>query len=92
MAQPTIEDILALDGRIFAMLTPGELETLDFYRAQGRKYGVSIKIIGEVDSDELKRAKSQKDADQILRRTNSRVSVFVKWTGNGANCAPGNPW
>lgn len=42
MTIPTIEAVSALHGRIFAKLTPEELEILDFYRAQGRKYGGSI--------------------------------------------------
>lgn len=36
---PTIDAVKALDGRIFAMLDASELETLEFYRAQGRKFG-----------------------------------------------------
>jgi hypothetical protein len=77
MGNPTIEQARALDGKIFAMLSVEDQNVLDFYRAQGRKFGVSISIINEADPDELAQAASQEQADQIMKRANSRVSVTV---------------
>ncbi|SEU40125.1 hypothetical protein SAMN03159335_06199 [Burkholderia cepacia] len=77
MNTPTIEQIKALDGKIFAMLTDSEHEVLKFYRDRGRKFGVAVSIINEADPDELSRASSREQADQILKRANSRVSVTV---------------
>ncbi len=77
MNTPTIEQVKALDGKIFAMLTAEEQSVLDFYRSKGRKYGVAVTIINEADPDELARARSQDQADQIMKRANSRVSVTV---------------
>lgn len=77
MTTPTIEEVKALDGKIFAMLTPLENEVPDFYRKQGRKFGVSIKIANEADPEELSRARSQDHADQILMKANNRISVTV---------------
>jgi hypothetical protein len=74
---PTIDQIKALDGRIFAMLTPEEAAVLDFYRAQGRKYDVAISIFNEADPAELARARSEAEADAIMKRANSLVSVIV---------------
>lgn len=50
---------MALDGRIFAMLTPAELELFKFYRDQGRKYAVVATIVSAADPAELAQAKTQ---------------------------------
>ena len=75
-----IEAIKALDGRIFAMLSPEEETLLNLYRDQGRKWGVSVQIINESDPAELAKATSRQHADQILKRSNSRISVEVNET------------
>lgn len=77
MENPTIEQVKALDGKIFAMLTNSEQAVLNFYRDRGRKFGVAVSIISEADADELARASSREQADQILKRANSRVQVTV---------------
>ena len=74
---PTIEQIKVLDGRIFAMLSPAEAAVLNFYRDQGRKFDVSISITSEVAGAVLAEATSSEHADEILKRSNSRVSVAV---------------
>jgi hypothetical protein len=66
---------MALDGRIYAMLSEGEREVLDFYRKQGRKYRVAVSIISKADPTELALARSEAQADEIMRRANSIVSV-----------------
>lgn len=73
----SIEDVKALDGRIFAMLNPDEEAVLNFYRDQGRKFGVAVSIANEADPEELARASSRQQADQILKSANSRVRVTV---------------
>lgn len=84
---PTIGQIAALDGRIFAMLTPQESEVLDFYRAQGRKFDVAVSIINKADADELARAVSPQQADAIMKQANSLISITVgpgaemRWKG-----------
>ncbi len=77
-AAPTIEAVKALDGRIFAMLNASELDTLEFYRAQGRKFGVAVSIINKADPSELALARSQSQADEIMKRANSLISVTVQ--------------
>ncbi len=74
---PSIEEVKALDGRIFAMLNADEEAVLNFYRDQGRKFGVSVSIINEADPEELARASSRQQADQIMKRANSRIHVTV---------------
>lgn len=76
-SQPSIEEVKALDGRIFAMLNKDEEAVLNFYRDQGRKFGVSVSIINEADPSELERASSRQQADQILKSANSRVYVTI---------------
>lgn len=81
---PTLEQAKALDGRIFAMLTAREVEVLDFYRTQGRKFDVSVSIVNKADPAELARAKSQAQTDEILKKANSLVTVEI---GSGAEAA-----
>lgn len=75
---PTIEAVKALHGRIFAMLNASELETLEFYRAQGRKYGVSVTIENKADPVAVAAAKSRQEADHIMKSANSLISVTVQ--------------
>lgn len=75
---PTTEEVKALDGKVFAMLTDRESLVLDFYRKQGRKFGVSIEIESEADPDLLRQAKSEQQADEIMKRANSRIYVAVQ--------------
>lgn len=72
---PTVESVMALDGRIFAMLSESEREVLDFYRNQGRKYGIAVSMINKADPAELAHARTEAQADEIMRRANSIVSV-----------------
>lgn len=82
---PSIEEVKALDGRIFAMLSPAEFEVFDFYRDRGRKFDVAVAVVHEgVDPDELLRAKNKLQVDTILRRSSSVVKVTV---GPGAATA-----
>lgn len=76
----TLEAVKSLDGKIFAMLSREEIDTLNFFRDQGRKYGVSISIINEADSEELAQARSRQQADQILKQADSRIRVLVEDT------------
>lgn len=72
---PSIESVKALDGLIFAMLNDSELAILEFYRAQGRKYGVSVKIINKANPEMLAAARSRHETDHVLKSANSLVSV-----------------
>ncbi|MCU6502257.1 hypothetical protein LPN04_31130 [Rugamonas sp. A1-17] len=77
MNTPTIAEAQALDGKIFATLNEREGEVLNYYRDRGRKFGVTVSILSKADPDELARAASKEQADQIMKRANSRVSVTV---------------
>ncbi|MFL1449149.1 hypothetical protein ACI77O_12210 [Pseudomonas tritici] len=68
---------LRLDGKVFAMLDPGELEVFNFFRNQGRKYGVEASIVSPADVAELATAKSQEHQDETNRQVNSTVRVVV---------------
>lgn len=83
----SIESALALDGRIFAMLTPAELELFKFYRDQGRKYGVVATIVSAADPAELAEANNQAHQDEVMRRVNSTVSVVRSTTDVFAEAA-----
>lgn len=77
MSEYSVEEVKALDGKIFAMLTDHEKAVFDFYRKQGRKYGVSATVQPTADIAGEVAAASNIQADDILRRTNSRVLVSV---------------
>lgn len=74
---PSLDEIKALDGRIFKMLTEQEEEVFNFYRDRGRKYGLSVGVRNEASAELLATASSQEQADQILKSANSRIFVTV---------------
>jgi hypothetical protein len=76
--RPTIEQVKALDDKIFAQLADSEKAVLSFYRDYGRKFGVAISFINEANPDELASASSREQADQLLQRADSRISVTVR--------------
>lgn len=81
--EPTIDQVKALNGRIFAMLSEDELEVYKFFRDRGRKFGVAVLLIpDEPYSDEvaedLARAATIQHTEEILRRRNTRVCVTVQ--------------
>jgi hypothetical protein len=85
---PDLDAVRALDGRIFATLSPDEYAVLNFYRTRGRKFGVNVTITGDVDASALAAAGSPLQADEILRRGSSRVNVSLAdqiGAGHGAS-------
>lgn len=73
--RPSLDAIKALDGKLFAMLSVGERQVFDFYRDQGRKYGVIVGISPKGSPDELIVLKP--DQSENVQRTNNRVRVVV---------------
>lgn len=78
MSDMTIDAIKTLDGRIFAMLDEGDVQTFNFYRQRGRKFGVSVSLVGAAPPEEVARARSQQECEEIMRRANSTVAVTVE--------------
>ncbi|WP_439126225.1 MAG: hypothetical protein ACNJA3_28055 (plasmid) [Pseudomonas rhizophila] len=68
---------LPLHGQNFAMLKPADLEVFDFFRKQGRKYGVVASIVSDADPVELAKTSSQQQQDEVMRRANSSVSIVL---------------
>ncbi|EGR0524964.1 hypothetical protein ACUNRZ_003218 [Vibrio cholerae] len=71
----TQASIEALQGRDVATLDADEKAILEFFFTQGRKYGVAISIISEAPQEELKRANSQQEYDEIMVRYPSRITI-----------------
>ncbi|RZQ33259.1 hypothetical protein D8T38_18410 [Vibrio vulnificus] len=67
--------IESLQGRDIATLSEDEKATFDFFATQGRKYGVAISVISEAPQEELERAKSRRQYDEIVARYPSRITV-----------------
>jgi hypothetical protein len=59
------------------MLSPEELSVFRFYCENGRKYGVAISVISDVDPAELAIA-SRQQADELLHRSNGKITVEVR--------------
>ncbi|WP_319895120.1 hypothetical protein [Aeromonas caviae] len=81
--QPSVEEAQALDGKNFAMLGDREREVLSFFAAQGRKFGVAVRIVSDADPEELTLARSREQAEVVMQNANSRVFVTVKNVGEG---------
>jgi len=76
-ADSKFEDVAALDGRIFATLSPPELATFEFYRAQGRRYGVHATVVSAADPELLAQSKTRQQEDAIMRSVNSTISIVL---------------
>ena len=72
-----IEAVKSLNGRIFAMLSPEEKDLLQFFRQEGRKYGVTVSFTDKVTQEALANAVSNREADHILKTSNSRILIVV---------------
>ncbi|WNZ87558.1 hypothetical protein [Pseudomonas sp. P108] len=66
-----------LNGRPFASLSPTEVEAFEFFRMQGRKYGVVATVTSDADPVELAKAGTRQQKDEILRRADSTVCVAL---------------
>lgn len=75
MSNRNITEIEALDGMDFNMLSDAQKTTWEFFFREGRKYGVSLQRISEAPQEELARAKTQQQYDEILSRYPSRIIV-----------------
>lgn len=75
--QKSIEAVKALDGKTLAMLDEKEKAVLDFYRVQGRKFGIRVEIINQADPVALAKARSRQEADAILMDANSIIRISV---------------
>jgi len=76
MPKPSIESVVALDGRICATLNDTELDIFRFYFMQGDRYGVEIQTLHEglVDPFEFLALKPK----DHTKRSNGRILVSVK--------------
>lgn len=70
--QVSIEE---LHGRDVATLNTDEKTAFEFFVTQGRKYGVAISVISEAPQEELDRANSRQEYDEIVERYPSRITV-----------------
>lgn len=64
-----------LDGQVFAMMSPEDLATLNFYRDQGRKFGITVYFEGEDEPTALDVTQGPKEIDAFHARANSIVHV-----------------
>lgn len=78
MSDMKIDAIKALNGKIFAMLDDGDVQTFNFHRQRGRKFGVSVSLVSAAPPEEVVRTRSHQECDEIMRRANSTVAVTVE--------------
>lgn len=67
--------IQKIDGKALAMMSTEDLAALNFYRMEGRKFGISVTFEGDVDSSALEQAKSQQEIDALHSQANSIVRI-----------------
>lgn len=75
---PAIEEIQALDGRSVDSLTAREKAVLDFGVAQGRAFGVAIRIQSDADPEALTEPSSPEHAEELLANANRLIHVTIK--------------
>lgn len=73
---PTLAAIQALDGRIYATLTPDEINVVIYYVKTGRKYDVLV-TCDDGDGHKLQVAPNDAEVQHFLKATNARISVFI---------------
>lgn len=74
---PTLDQIQALDGRDFAMLSTVELEVLKFYRNQGRKFDVAISIVNKAHATCMAHTMPRSVEDGNQNHRNSFITVAI---------------
>jgi hypothetical protein len=79
---PSLEAIQQLDGKICAMLSPGEEEVLDFVVQQGRKFDVAVSVMNEARVTDLQAAGSSRAALTLLKTSNARVAIRLGQTAS----------
>lgn len=75
---PAIEEIQALDGKSVDSPTAREKAVLDVGVAQGRAFGVAIRIQSDVDPEALAQASSPAHADDLLANANRLIHVTAQ--------------
>lgn len=73
-----LRDAIALDGKNAAMLSGAEVEVLEHFVAQGRKWGVVIAVVHEQTNAIVERLQSHSDVTKYVRsriRGNYLLSV-----------------
>ena len=71
-----LDSLRAIDGKMFARLTPYELTLFKSVRREGRKYNIRATVIYDGTQDIPFAGLSIEQKDEALRRTNSKVRVF----------------
>ena len=56
-------------------LNADEKATFDFFVTQGRKYGVDVSVVSEAPQEELERASSRQEYDEIVLRYPSLITI-----------------
>ncbi|AIW17523.1 hypothetical protein VITU102760_24970 [Vibrio tubiashii] len=70
--QPSIN---SLNGRDVATLNSEESAIFETLKTHGRKFGVSITVVSEAPKEELERAVSRQEYDEIIARWPSRITI-----------------
>lgn len=71
-----LDSLRAIDGKIFALLSPYELTLFKSVRREGRKHNIRATVIYDGTQGIPFAGLSIEQKDEALRRTNSKVRVF----------------
>ena len=69
-------DIVRLDGTILEMLTDEERHIVHHWQKVGRKYGIAVRLLKNVDPEKLARTSNAGEAAELIRLSSTSVSVW----------------
>jgi len=75
--RPTLDQVLALDGRTFATLSESEATVFAYYRRGNPGDEATVAVVPHVSDRELAAATNKEQANAAARHTTSRIRVSV---------------
>lgn len=76
--RPTLDQVLALDGRAFATLSESEAAVFAYYRRGNPGNRATVAVVPHVRPLELAATTNKEQANAAIRHTTSRVRVIVQ--------------
>lgn len=77
-AIPSIEEVKELNGKDLAILSEREKVVYEYFWHQGRKLGVQFNIKSEAPQEQLEKANSKEQYNDLISRFPSTIKVTVR--------------
>jgi glycerophosphoryl diester phosphodiesterase len=75
---PTVDEVNQLNGKDFAMLNEREKVVCEYFLHQGRKFGVSLNVKSEAPQEQLAKANTKEQYNDLISRYPSTIKVTVQ--------------